>query len=188
MSSHPSATTLIELSSNLRRANVQLCFLGPFTSGIVQHFGAALRVYLQQQTSDESEVTGVFSVYIEMAQNIQRYNDRNSAALAACGVGASSGIIVIGRSESRTSIVAGNWVLDAEVGELERRLKELRTLDQPALKARFKQQLRSAPSADEAAGAGLGLLTVARHGSTPIEFEFMPGDRGVSYYSLSVEV
>jgi hypothetical protein len=49
---------------------------------IIQHFGAALRAYLQHEQSDETEVTGVFSVYIEMAQNIQRYVAQHTDGLA----------------------------------------------------------------------------------------------------------
>ncbi len=182
-----SVATLIELGEQLNNANVQLCFNGPFTSGIIQHFGAALRAYLQHEQSDETEVTGVFSVYIEMAQNIQRYVARHSEGLAAKGVGSSNGIIVIGRSGAHTSLIAGNWLLSESVGPLKSRLDEIRALDGAGLKAMYKKQMRSAPVA-EGEGAGLGLLTIARHAASPITYELQQRPTGLTFFSLLAEV
>ncbi|MBL8683893.1 MAG: SiaB family protein kinase [Myxococcales bacterium] len=188
MTASLSVATLIELGNRLRLANIQLCFSGPFTTGIIQHFGAALRTYLERGQSNASEVTGVFSVYIEMAQNIQRYTTRHYEALASAGVGASNGIIVIGRNERRTLLVAGNWVLRPSLDPLIARVQELRSLDEAALKARYKQQLRAAPSDSEEDGAGMGLITIARHASAPIECEHVEHPQGLAFFSLSAEV
>lgn len=178
--------TLLELGQHLRTANVQLCFNGPFTSGIVRHFGAALRAYLQREQSPEDEITGVFSIYIELAQNIQLYTTQHEARLSGDHLGASNGIIVIGRREQRTTIHAGNWMLPEHVPALRAGLDEIRGLDAAGLKARYKQQMRSTPAQD--GRAGLGLLTVARHASTPLTYEFLPHASELTFFSLFAEV
>lgn len=49
------------------------CFNGPVTAPLIEEIGTALRKHMEGLEELPSAVADVFSVYIEMAQNIRRY-------------------------------------------------------------------------------------------------------------------
>jgi hypothetical protein len=50
-----------------------LCFNGPFTATLIEEIGKALRNHMEGLQESPSSVSDVFSVYIELTQNIRRY-------------------------------------------------------------------------------------------------------------------
>jgi hypothetical protein len=125
----------------------------------------------------------VFSVYIEMIQNIRQY-----AALHD-DLDASATVVIGRRDESRYVVSAGNLV-KAEDGEaLVARIQELAALDKAALKAEYKAQLHKPRAQGVASGAGLGLIDIARRAGAPLEASLTPAAApGQAFFSLSVVI
>lgn len=184
MSLRPPARDLVapdlhELRTSFSHQNILLCFNGPITAPLIEEIGTALRRHMENNDESPSAVSDVFSVYIEMTQNIRHY-----AQAQQCEHEAST--IVISRDgQGRYVICAGNIVIEADGQALLKRVAALAELDKAALKAAFKAQLRI-PRDTLGQGAGLGLIDMARKASEPLGCALQPLDDGRALFSLRV--
>ena len=176
------------------RKHIVLCFNGPFSQGLIEEIGVALRNHLHgvagtdEEAPSPSSAIDVFAVYIELAQNIQRYSrERGYIDWDA------SATVVIGRDESgRYEVSAGNIVEPEDGRALEARIHSLAAMDKAGLKAAYKEQLRRPRASDEAdsgssGSAGLGLIDIARKSSAPISCSLQATSSGARlFFSLRV--
>src|SRR5690606_8553378 len=101
-------------------------------------FGSALKRYLEADDAKSAEVTDVFSVYIEMTQNIRRY-----AAIRGYDDNRACATVVISRTEDgHYTVSAGNLVAATHGEKLVGRIDSYAALDKAQLKAAYKEQLR----------------------------------------------
>ena len=64
---------LFSLRTHFNRNRILLCFNGPISRSLIEEIGNALRNYLQAENALPAAAMDVFSVYIEMTQNIRHY-------------------------------------------------------------------------------------------------------------------
>jgi hypothetical protein len=168
---------LLRLKQELSRDGVLISFSGPFSHSIIEELGQAMRQYMESESVARAAMMDVFSVYIEQTQNVRNYTRRHE------GEGAifASGIVVIARQGERYAVCSGNLVQDAEVAALAGRIDRLRGLDRAGLKALYKEQMRR-PA--EGAGAGVGLIDMARRASEPLHYTLQPMGNGRTFFSL----
>lgn len=160
---------------------IMVSFNGPITATLIEEIGKALRGYMEQQQESPSAVSDVFSVYIEMTQNIRRYAQLRPEV----GAGESASIIVSRDDAGRYMVSAGNTVAPEDGARLVERVGQLAAMDKTELKAAFKTQLR-APRDTLSGSAGLGLIDMARKASAPIACDLQPIDGARAFFCLRV--
>jgi hypothetical protein len=171
------------LRETYNQKNILLCFNGPFSQGLIEEIGSALKRHLQSETPASSSALDVFAVYIELAQNIREYsrarNYSETEASATC---------VVGRNkDGRYEISAGNVVETTDAERLCARVQELSQMDKAQLKAAYKERLRAPRGENDS--AGLGLIDIARKASAPISCSTQPINTGQKmFFSLRVEI
>lgn len=175
----PTEFDLFALRESFDREHILLCFNGPITSALIEEIGNALRSHLQVLKESPSSVTDVFSVYVEMTQNIRRYAENHPDIQDA------SVIIVSRDAEGRHMVSAGNTVEAADGKQLVSRIQELATLTKEELKAVYKTQLRR-PRKELEGSAGLGFIDMARKSSEPMRctLRLLEGHR--AFFTLRV--
>lgn len=175
---------LSQLRETYDRERILLCFNGPFSQGLIEEIGSALRTYLTSESASSSALADVFSCYIEITQNI-----RNYAAARGYDDANASATVLIGRdAERRYVVLAGNIVEAADGERLAARVEQLADLDKAQLKAAYKEQLRRVREPD-AEGAGLGLIDLARKASAPLSCALRPtGAAERRFFSLRVVI
>ncbi|WZB69245.1 SiaB family protein kinase [Achromobacter xylosoxidans] len=130
-----------------------------------------------------AEAMDVFSVYIEMIQNIRQYAAQNGDT-DACAT-----VVIYCRDESRYVVSAGNLVRIEDGNALVARVQELAALDKAELKAAYKAQLHKPRAQGVASGAGLGLIDIARRSGAPMEASLTPAaGEGTAFFSLSAVI
>jgi hypothetical protein len=173
------------------RKNILLCFNGPFSQGLIEEIGIALRNHLHglsaktdEHTSSPSAAMDVFAVYIELSQNIQHYTREHGYADWDA-----SATVVIGRdADGRYEVSAGNIVEPTDGHALASRVHALAAMDKSQLRAAYKEQLRK-PHDSTSGSAGLGLIDIARKASAPISCELQPVNSGARlFFSLRVVI
>ncbi len=175
-----STPDLYDLREIFDRQKIMVCFNGPINAALIEEIGRALRDYLNHQQEAPSAVADIFSVYIEMTQNIRRYADQHPEL-----AGAASAAIVVSREDEHYVISAGNVVSHIDGITLKERVDGMSGLDRPALKALFKAQLRQ-PREDLNGSAGLGLIDMARKATRPVSATVREIDAERSFLSLRV--
>ena len=178
---------LFRLRETYNSQQMMLCFNGPFSQGLIEEIGSALRRYMEAEavSSPSSAARDVFAVYIELTQNIRHYcqkhnyNDTDASAT-----------VVIGRDdEGRYVISAGNVVENVDAAAVIAKVNSLAQLDKTQLKAAYKEQLRRPVEHDGKSGAGLGLIDIARKASAPVSCSLHPLDSTTqSFFSLCVVI
>jgi hypothetical protein len=171
---------LFDLREIFDHQQIMVCFNGPINAALIEEIGRALRDYLNHQQETPSAVADIFSVYIEMTQNIRRYADQHPEL-----AGAASAAIVVSREDEHYVISAGNVVTREDGISLKERVEGLAVLDRAALKALFKAQLRQ-PREDLNGSAGLGLIDMARKATRPLSATVRHIDAARSFLSLRI--
>ncbi|WP_322029451.1 biofilm regulation protein kinase SiaB [Paraburkholderia sp. J76] len=171
---------LLAMRESYSRHHILLCFNGPISRSLIEEIGNALRNYMHGEQANLSESMDVFSVYIEMTQNIRHYsmehgyNEQNASATVAIGK----------NEDSRYVVSAGNLVELEDGRELVRTIEALARLDKAQLKAAYKEQLRRPRDLNVGSGAGLGLLDIARKSSAPLLTSLTEQPGGLAFFSL----
>lgn len=171
---------LMSLREFFSDQKILICFNGPISTTVIGEIGAALKEHIESNHAPELEVMDVFSVYIEMSQNIKNY-----ASTHGLGDADSSATVVIAAAEAgHYAVCAGNLVIREDGEALLERIQELSRCDKAQLKALYKQQLRQPHSQKPGQGAGLGLIEIARRSSQPMEASLEPLLSGRSFFIL----
>lgn len=163
--------------------DIMLCFNGIFTATLIDEIGKALRNHMRDNEESPSAITDVFSVYIELTQNIRHY----TVSRALRDEKAISTIVVSRTQDGRYTVSAGNMVLREDLDKLQTHITRLNAMDKTELKALFKTQLRK-PKEDlnENNGAGLGLIDMARKAVEPLHTHVQAIDDHYAFFSLRV--
>ena len=171
---------LFSLRTHFNRNRILLCFNGPISRSLIEEIGNALKNYLQAENAQPTAAMDVFSIYIEMTQNIRHYaQSRGYGDLESAAT-----VIVASDAEERYLVQAGNIVEAADGEALLARVDALASMDKAQLKATYKTQLRQPRDAAATTGAGLGLIDVARKSSLPLKGNLSPIDEERAFFSL----
>lgn len=167
---------------DLQDKGIIMSFSGGVSESVLLSLGDTLKRQIRYEDVDTRTEKRVFSVFVELVQNIIRYSadaiadERDEADLA-------SGLISVGTRDQQFFVVCANTVRKEDVAGLRAKLEELRGMDGEALRAHYKKKLRE-PAETDSKGASLGLIEIARRASEPIEFDFVDVDESTAFFSL----
>lgn len=188
------SSTLASLRQFFHGENILICFNGPISRTLIGEIGVALKDHIEASLTAKSLTAqslvseprsadmDVFSVYIEMSQNIRNY----ALAQSYDDLTASATVVIAATSAGHYAVSAGNIVESSDGEALLQRIHGLSVLSKPELKALYKTQLRQPRSTGQ--GAGLGLIEIARRASQPLEPRLDPQPGGRSFFSLRVVI
>jgi hypothetical protein len=163
---------LYRLRETYNEKRILLCFNGPFSQGLIEELGQALKNHVQNEETPNSSAFDVFTAYIEVAQNIREYAHTKGYDEKQ----ASATVVISQDPEGRYVISAGNFVEPEDGPQLVERINALTRMDKTELKQLFKKQLREPRG--EGQSAGLGLIDLARKASGPFSGFSYPVDAG----------
>lgn len=155
-----------------REQNVVFYYTGYFSQAVVTAMGDALRQRINSSDAANPTRRKLFSVFMEMAQNVVHYSADPLTASEHNDGEIRRGALWVGECDGHFFVVCANPVESAKVARIQDKLEPLRSMTNAEIKALYKEKLR-AEGEEGSKGAGLGFLTVARDASEPIEFDFV---------------
>ena len=158
-----------------RQENVVFYYTGFFSQTIVAAMGDSLRLRLNSLEASQPLRRKLFSIFVEMAQNIVHYSADALTARDSNDNEVRMGSLWVGEENGHFYVVCANPIGSDNVARIRDKLEPLRSMSNDEIKALYKEKLR-AEDEDTSKGAGLGFLTVARDSSNPIEFDFVAED------------
>lgn len=159
---------------------ILICFNGPISRTLIGEIGIALKDHISSTHVHQAAAMDVFSVYIEMSQNIRHY----AARMGYDDLVAAATVVIAETENGHYKVSAGNVVERQHGEDLLKKITKLSSLDKVELKALYKQQLRLPREADQSSGAGLGLIEMARKSSEPLQASLDEGLDGKVFFSL----
>ena len=153
-------------------------YAGEFTPPVIAAAADSLKARLATEDASGPAKRKLFSTFVEMAQNILHYAATTPADDGSAP--APRGAIGVGREDAADAaghywIVCSNAVDVDYVPRLADKLNAVRAMSLEEIKQSYREQLRNPThGADDpiSKGAGLGLLTIARDASAPLEYSF----------------
>jgi len=174
---------LYDFRENMIREGIFFCFNGPVSQNILAEIGSALEQRMKLENMNRTTMLRVFSMMMEMAQNIMRYSVEESDSGVSDPPDTRMGSIIIGHEDNAYFVLCGNMVYNTEVQKLKDKLERIRGMDRQQLRRYHKEQIRKRLEKGSQ-GAGLGFIGMAKKASRPIEFNFRKIDAEKSYFSL----
>lgn len=163
---------LLPLFTLQRQSAVELFYTGYFSQQHIVSMGDVIRTWLDKHEASSATRRKLFSVFIEMGQNIVRYSS-DERFLCTGQDELRYGSLCFHTDQVNYYLETANLVGPEESSLLKTNLEVLRTMTQAEIRNAWKQGLRSeAPATSK--GANIGLLTMARDTSEPLEYRIHP--------------
>lgn len=177
---NPASDSLASLREFFSGQRILICFNGPISRTLIGEIGIALKDHITSTQVHESAAMDVFSVYIEMSQNIRHYASR----MGYDDFAAAATVVITETEDGHYTVSAGNLVEREDGESLLKKIRDLSLLDKAELKSLYKQRLRLPREAGRPSGAGLGLIEMARKSSEPLQATLDEGSEGKIFFSL----
>jgi len=157
---------LFEHYSQMKKRNIFFIFSGLFSDEISSAIMQKIQKVLSEKGEEPRIIKKIFSVFIELAQNIYLYSAEEKG----------DGIILIEEQKKFYLIKAGNLIRNSEASSLSKKIKTVNMLGKEELRALYLKKLRY-PSEPEKMGGNIGLLMTARKSGNPIDINICPVTR-----------
>lgn len=128
----------------------------------------------------------LFSVFIELAQNISYYSAENNVfgtETDRYGVGT----LMIYDSSDKYILTAGNLAEKKYANEMVEKCEKLNQMASEELQA-LKKEIRSKPRYEKQTGGNIGLVHIALKAQNPLTIEMRPQDGKYVFFSITTEV
>ncbi|WP_293778270.1 SiaB family protein kinase [uncultured Oxalicibacterium sp.] len=162
-------------------------YVGYFSQPIIAAMAEAVKTRVEQTGAAASVRRKLFSSFVEMAQNIVHYSADHSPQTEVRDGDMRHGSVSIALRNGHYHLHCGNPVQMHAAEELRIKLEHLRALTMDEIKQEYKEALR-AETPTSSKGAGLGLLTMARDASAPLEFRLAPMDEATMMFCLKAMI
>lgn len=170
---------IFEFYQRISSARVLMTFKGAFSQELLVQLGELVKL----QQGHNSKVQKMFSVFVEMAQNILYYSAEKEVRSDGKEVGV--GMIVIRENERSFVITSGNAIEREKADEIGQYCKSLIEMSREELKA-LHQQRRMQDPPKGSKGAGLGLIDMIRKSDEKAEFLITNIDDKLAFFILNI--
>jgi hypothetical protein len=164
---------IFSFQTKLRSCGVFYCYSGPFSQDLIVEIAQTIKKKLKSEALEPAKVKSLFSILIEMTQNILRYSDDNGKEYPSEDVNEQMryGILTVGKDGLKHFVMCGNMVEKPKVNQLKQKLLLLKQMDKTQLK-KFIREERKKTIRNNFDNAGLGFIEIARKSSQPVDFDF----------------
>lgn len=168
----------------LSRNQIMLSFNGALSQEILVNLAEMIKQKIFSDKPTESFAKRVFAIFVELAQNIQRYSaEKESFDGKVIG----SGSIIAFDADNRYVITSCNKIENQYVEEIKEHCRHINTLSKDELKNFYKETLRKSEEEGKITG-GVGLIDIARKTSNKIGFHTIEIDGSYSYLIIIVKI
>jgi hypothetical protein len=179
---------LLKYYKKMCERNIVLDFQGAMSQDMLVGMAELIKNKSLLDANRTSTIKKVFSVFVEMAQNIARYSAERVQLNGTPGhIGVGAGIIVVTETDRIYTITSGNQVQHHAIPPVIQLCDTINKMDKDKLKQFYKKQIKSARVKGKR-GAGVGLIEIARKSGNPIQYKVTQIDDLNSFLVLSVKI
>lgn len=122
----------------------------------------------------------VYSIATECIQNLSHHIDET------CPLG-KNGFIRVEILPDKYLIITGNHIYNSQIARLRERIDLVNSLSKDELRDLYKKMLDNNQFTEKGT-AGLGFIDIARKADEKIEYNFVPVQNDISFFTLKVEI
>ena len=171
---------------DMQQQKICLELNGMISQEILVGFVEVIEAKLAQGAENRRTIKKVFSIFIELAQNVLHYSAESIVAVKGKAK-ISTGIVVLSEEDDYYVISSGNLLAKTKVPQIVEQCDKINQLSTNELKGYYKVQVK-APQAEGSCGAGIGLIDIVRKSGNQLNYEVTEVDTNNSFLALSVKV
>ncbi|MFP4160809.1 MAG: SiaB family protein kinase [Ectothiorhodospira sp.] len=168
----------------LENGELVFYYVGYFSQNIINAMGDAVRARLESAEAPGGVRRRLFSIFVEMAQNIVHYSSDQLPHARDPGAEIRGGSVCICQDDTRYHIICRNPITADWADRLREELEKLRQMSREEIRQAYRRQMREGKPDETSKGAGLGLLTIARDSQDGIDFSLEQGSEGTPLLTL----
>jgi len=181
---------MLKYNKMLMENNISIIYSGPLWADGIDGLAEFLQRRLDMDELSLSASQSVFSVFVEQLNNMLMYSveAKGIDPVEKAKSEIAKGIFLMGKHDDKYFLQTGNFMKTSSTELLKSRIDHLNTLDKQQLRQFLKEKRRSEDDNFDSKGAGLGLIEVAKRATSKIEYEFIPYEDGVTYFTMYVTI
>ena len=151
-----------------RNAKLHMVYAGPLSQDLISEMTQTLEKEAQTAQLSMTEATNLFTIFIELSQNIVNYSHRQNDGYRQ------EGLLLVGQCADKMDffIQSQNLITVEDQTRLMSKLQEIKKMNRAEIKQRYRELRKSGESAHEK-GAGIGFYEIAKR-CDDIDYEFVP--------------
>ncbi len=177
---------IYDFYEKMERNSIMLSFKGDITSDLLTSILQIMESKMESIQEEPKVKKKVYNVLVECLQNLYHHMDEVMAEGKA-DTPLRSAIFMIGKKDQLYTIITGNYIRKGNVSSLKKRLDEINVLDKEQLKEYYKMVLNNGEMSLKG-GGGLGMIDIARKTGQRLDYNFLPVDEKISFFSLNIKI
>lgn len=174
---------IYDFYNRMERNNIMLSFKGDITSELLTSILQIMESKLENLQEEPKIKKKVYNVLVECLQNLYHHMDEQQSSSSHIR----AAIFMIGKVDSQYNIITGNYIVNNNVSPLKAKLDHINTLNKDELKDYYKQVLDNGMMSDKG-GGGLGMIDIARKTGQKLNYNFMPVNDQLSFFTLNIKI
>ncbi|WP_269150422.1 SiaB family protein kinase [Musicola keenii] len=159
----------------MQQQEIALYYVGYFSQNIICSLAETVRLQLEKSRVPPATRRRLFSSLVESMQNIIHYSATALTGEEQTSDEVRHGSVCVGHEAGKYFLLCANRVHPCDIEKLKGRLEPLSAMSSDEIRLAYKASLREeAPASSK--GADIGLLTIARDASEPLQFTFRDDD------------
>lgn len=164
----------------MREHEMLLLCLSEFTEAEASHHLDMVEARLQTLLEEKKMKKRIFFVVMECIQNITRHGMKGVGKSVPC-------LFALGRDSDSLYVLTSNLVEKEKVDALGMRIDQVNAIPKRELRDVYRKTLQKGEF-NEAGGANLGLVEIARKAEGKLEYHFEEHDEHSAYFTLKVNL
>lgn len=180
-----SETDLLEYYQEMKGINFVLLFKGTVSQDILVGLKEVMESRFSRCVSQDRSAKKVFSVFIELSQNVLHHSDEKVRMESGADIGA--GIVIICENDRSYKINSGNMIDNSRLPEMIKHCDHINRLDSEGLKGLYRERLKK-PLGKDRKSPQLGLVDIAIKSGNPIMLEAKKLDEQYSFLVIATSI
>jgi hypothetical protein len=179
-------TERVSLNSEelIESGKVLICYKGPFLDRVLNLIGEKINTLFNENPRLNKKV---FSIFIELAQNIAYYSEKRYEDENGIGKTFGEGSFVISESDDFYTLTSSNLIKKSWEKEVVEKCDMINKLDTDGLR-KLKRELRNRPRHEGQLGGNIGLVDIALKAGTSLNVDISSEDEQFSFFTLAIDV
>ena len=177
-----SMSFLYDFHNQMEDNNLIMVYQGDFSQELIRTILSFTELKFNTQEIGNNTRRRIFNLMVECLQNVSKHQFKGQHDDPR-----KSSMFMIGFTDDDFLIITSNPIQNIHIPRLQRILEEVNALDKDGLKQLY-QKVRMENRFSEKAGAGIGIIDMARKSGKKLEYNFEAIDDELSVYSLMVKV
>jgi len=162
--------------------DIMLVYCGEFSQELNKTLLSFTERKFKAENVEDNTRRKVFNIMVEILQNISKNKIESEEDISEVDA-----VFMIGNNNNDYILISSNMIGNGKVPLLKSRIDEVNLLDKDGLKQLY-QKARLNNALSESAGAGIGMIDIARKSENKLEYSFEELNSKYSIFSLLVRI